>query len=212
MTNKGQTQILVVVVSAITALLVTMLAVALIVPLNLNLNTASASNYLEDRGYTVLSTGEYTTMLLLLENIDRELNHRSHIFPDVSSDIDLTCTFTSGAIDEFGTWAEITDSDAVTLSSIAATHPLHISALQIRTTSEADVLYVIEMGYGPDAGSITIIDVHEFGSGTKQINSDEQVRFRAPVFPTGQKLYYRMKTENNLNATASITLRYHYDE
>jgi len=139
-----------------------------------------------------------------------EAAHRSYIFPDMSSDIDLTCTFTSGAIDEFGAWAEITDSGATTLSSIAAAHALHISALRIRSTSDANLLYVIEMGYGPDAGSVTILDVHEFGSGTKKIDSDEQVRFRAPVFPQGQKVYYRMKTEDTLNATANIELRYHY--
>ncbi|GAH88841.1 unnamed protein product, partial [marine sediment metagenome] len=37
--------------------------------------------------------------------IYHELVHRSYLFPDLSSDIDLTCTFTSGAIDEFDDWA-----------------------------------------------------------------------------------------------------------
>jgi len=55
-------------------------------------------------------------------------SHRSYIFPDMSSDIDLTCTFTSGEIDEFGAWAEITDSGATTLSSIAAAHSLPLQS------------------------------------------------------------------------------------
>jgi len=139
-----------------------------------------------------------------------ELAHRSYIFPDLSSNIDLTCTFTSGEIDTFGTWAEITDSGATTMTSIAASHALRVSALRIRTSSVADVLYVIEMGYGPDTDNVTIVDVHEFGSGTKKIDSDEQVRFRAPEFTQGQKVYYRMKTEDNANATVTIGLRYHY--
>lgn len=146
----------------------------------------------------------------ILDYLFFEAEHRSYLFPDLSSDIDLTCTFTSGAIDEFGAWAEVTDSGATTLSSIAAAHALHISALRIRSTSRADKLYVIELGYGPDAASVTILDAHEFGSGTKHIDSDEQMRFRAPQFPQGQKVYYRMKTEDTLNATANIELRYHY--
>jgi len=146
----------------------------------------------------------------LLDYLLIEASHRSYIFPDLSSDIDLTCTFTSGAIDSFGVWAEIVDSGATTLSSIAAAHALHISALRIRSTNTLNKLYVIEIGYGPDAGSVTILDPHEFGSGDKKIDSDEQVRFRPPVIPQGQKVYARMKTEDTLNATANIELRYHY--
>jgi len=145
-----------------------------------------------------------------LNELHEEEHHRSYIFPDMSSDIDLTCTFTSGAIDTFGAWAEITDSGVTTLGSIAATHPLHITALRIRTTSDADLLYVIEIGYGANAGAVTVLDPHEFGSGTKKIDSDEQVRFRPPVIPMGEKVWYRMKTENTLNATATVEMRYHF--
>ena len=148
---------------------------------------------------------------VILDHLITESQHRSYLFPDMSSNIDLTCTFTSGAIDSFGAWAEITDSGATTLSSIAAVHALHVTALRIRSTDTADKLHVIEIGYGPDAGSVTVIDPHEFGSGTKHIDSDEQVRFRPPAIPQGQKAYYRMKTEDTLNATANIELRYHYD-
>ena len=146
----------------------------------------------------------------ILDDLFTEASHRSYIFPDLSSNIDLTFTFTSGAIDEFGAWAEITDG-ATTLGSIAAAHALHISALRIRSTSAADLLFVIEIGYGPNAGAVTIIDPHEFGSGTRKIDSDEQARFRPPAIPLGQKVWYHMKTENTLNATANIELRYHYD-
>jgi len=150
-----------------------------------------------------------TPVLIDNKEIYLELSHESFLFPDLSSDIDLTCTLTSGAIDEFGTWAEITDSGATTLGSIAAVSAIHITGLQIRTTSEADVLYVIEIGYGATAGAVTKTDVHDFGSGTKQIDSDEQRRFRPLVIAKGQKVWYRMKTENTLNATATIVLRYH---
>jgi len=139
-----------------------------------------------------------------------EAHHRSYLYPDLSSNIDLTCTFTSGAIDTFGTWAEITDSGATTMTSIVAANAIYISALRIRTMSETDVLYVIEIGYGAAVESVTVIDAHEFGSGNKKIDSDEQVRFRPPAIPKGQKVYYRMKTEDTLNATTTVEFRYHY--
>ena len=135
--------------------------------------------------------------------------HRSYIFPDLSSDIDLTCTITSGAIDTFGVWAEITDG-VTTLSTAAAAHDIHISAVKVRTTSAADKLYVLEFGYGPDADNVTVIDPHQFGSGTRQVASDEQIRFRPPHIPQGSKAWARMKTEDTLNATATIELRYHH--
>jgi len=146
-----------------------------------------------------------------IDDIYTELNHRSYLFPDLSSNIDLTCTFTSGAIDSFGTWAEVTDSGATTLGSVFDATGGHISALAIRSTNTADVLYVIELGYGPTYDAVTIWDVHEFGSGTKFIGPDAQLRFRPPNVPAGQKVWYRMKTENTLNASATIVLRYHFD-
>lgn len=146
----------------------------------------------------------------ILAVIREEFHHRSYLFPDLSSDIDLTCTLTSGEIDSFGAWAEITDSGANTLTTIVASYAIYISALRIRTASETDVLYVIEIGYGPDVDNVTVIDPHEFGSGTKHIDSDELVGFRPPALPKGQNVYYRMKTENTKNATVTIELRYHY--
>lgn len=147
----------------------------------------------------------------LVDNKDiyLELSHESFLFPDLSSNIDLTCTLTSGAIDEFGAWAEITDSGATTLGSVAAATAIHITGLQVRTTSVADLLYVIEIGYGATAGAVTKTDAHDFGSGTKQIDDDVQRRFRPLEIPKGQKVWYRMKTENTLNATATVVLRYH---
>lgn len=140
-----------------------------------------------------------------------ELSHRSHLFPDLASDIDLTCVVTAGTSKAFGAWAELTDGSANKLSTVAESYDVHISALRIRATSVADKLYAIEIGYGPDAANVTIIDPHDFGSGTKKIDSDEQVRFRPPAIPKGQKVYGRLKCETD-GATATIVLRYHYEE
>jgi len=134
------------------------------------------------------------------------LAHRSYVFPD---DISKTVTLTAGADDnEFGSWAEIADNLGVKFSD-KGTAPLHISGLKIRSESVANKLYQIELGYGESADDVTVWDVHEFGSGTKKIEGDEQVRFRPPLIPTGSKLYYRAKCETG-GATAAVVFRYHY--
>ena len=142
----------------------------------------------------------------LVEEIWLEAHHRSYLFPD---DIAKTVTLTAGApAFAWSAWTEIADNLAVTFSSLA-TSPLAVSALKIRNTSAADKLYQIEIGYGPNAGAVTVIDPHEFGSGTKHVEGDEQVRFRPPVIPAGQNIYARMKSETG-GATANVVFRYHY--
>lgn len=143
--------------------------------------------------------------------LEFEFSHRSYLFPDLASNIDLTCALTAGAGKAFGDWAELTDSGANTLSTIAESYDLHISAVRIRATDETNVLYVIEIGYGPDAAHVTIVGPHDFGAGDKKIDSDEQVRIRPPTIPKGQKIYGRLKCETD-GAIATIVVRYHYKE
>lgn len=133
------------------------------------------------------------------------LHHRSCIFPD---DISKTATFTAGVgAGDYGAWAEIADNLGVKLSDLV-TAKIHISGLKLRSESAADKLYQIELGYGESADAVTVWDIHEFGSGTKKIEGDEQVRFRPPIIPAGSKLYYRMKCETG-GATCTVSLRYH---
>lgn len=143
------------------------------------------------------------------KDIYLELSHRSHIFPDKSADIDRVCTFMSGKKNEFGAWAEVVDSNFNLLSEITANGAIHVSALQVRSTSAAGLLHVIEIGYGEAADSVTVLNPHVFVSETKRKDSNEQVRFRSLRVPKGQKVFYRMKTENTKNATAVVELRYH---
>lgn len=143
---------------------------------------------------------------LLVEDIWVCMHHRSYIYPD---DIDKTVTFTAGVGDgDFGAWAELADNLGAKLSDLT-TADLAISALKIRSESVEDKLYLIELGHGESAGAVTVVDPHEFGSGTKKIEGDEQVRFRPPSIPAGSKVYYRMKCETG-GATCAITIRYHY--
>ena len=145
-----------------------------------------------------------------ISGLELEFSHLSRLFPDLATDISLTCMLTAGTSEAFGAWAELTDGTNL-LSTVAADYALHVSAVRIRATSVADKLYVIEIGYGPDAANVTTISPHDFGSGTVLIDSDEQVRIRGPAIPKGQKVYGHLKCETDA-ATATIVLRYHYEE
>lgn len=140
-----------------------------------------------------------------VEDIWTCLIHRSYVFPD---DISKTVTFTAGVGDgDYGDWAEIADNLGAKLSDLN-TAGMHISGVKVRSESVADKLYQIEFGYGESAEAVTVFDIHEFGSGTKKIEGDEQVRFRAPNIPAGSKIYYHMKCETG-GATCTVSLRYH---
>ncbi|MBA7559838.1 hypothetical protein ES708_01454 [subsurface metagenome] len=142
----------------------------------------------------------------LVEEIWTCMVHRSYIFPD---DIAKTATLTAGVGDgDYGDWAELADNLGAKLSDLT-TADLNISGLKIRSESAADKLYQLELGYGESAAAVTVIDPHEFGSGTKKVEGDEQVRFRPPLIPAGSKVYYRMKCETG-GATCTVTTRYHY--
>ncbi|MBA7571934.1 hypothetical protein ES708_13704 [subsurface metagenome] len=143
-----------------------------------------------------------------VDELKLEASHESRLFPDLTADIDLTCILTAGTGKAFGAWTELEDSSENKLSTIAASSGLHVSALRVRDTDETNVLYVIEIGYGPDAEHVTVIGPHDFGSGDKKIDSDEQVRVRPPSIPKGQKVYGRLKCETD-GAIVTIVVRYH---
>jgi len=141
-----------------------------------------------------------------VEDIWRCSVHRSYIFP---GDITKTVTFTAGdGAGDYGSWAEVADNLGATLSDLT-TSPLHVSGMKIRSETVDDKLYQIVLGYGASSDDVTTWDVHEFGSGTKKIEGDEQVRFRPPIIPAGSKIYYRMKCETG-EAACTVSFRYHY--
>lgn len=63
-----------------------------------------------------------------IDNNYDALHHQTYVFP---GDTDLSCTFTAGqAADTWGTWAEIVDSAANTLSSLFTSNPGHLTVIQ----------------------------------------------------------------------------------
>ena len=130
-----------------------------------------------------------------------ESSHETFVYPAMTV---KTVSFTSGAIDTFGAWAEIVDSGAVTLSSLA-TAEMHISSLVIESTDTADKMYLLEISYGADK---VIISRQRFGSGSKFIEPAQQVRVRSIGIPAGETIYYHLACEA-AGAIITVSIRYH---
>lgn len=162
-------------------------------------NVVPTSLFRETDTYSLYKTFDGDTWVITdwvaAEGIAGIVPYTSLLFPNLSSDIDLTCTLTAGTSKSFGTWAELEDSSANKLSTVAEGYILHISALRVIEMSEPAKLYVLEIGYGPSAGDVTCIDPHDYGH----------------AIPKGEKVYGRVKCETD-GATATIVLWYHYEE
>ena len=130
--------------------------------------------------------------------------HTSIIFP---ADTNLICTFTAlNTANTFSAWAEIVDSMANKLSdAIGSTHG-HISSILVETMSEDSAIYMYEIAYG---AAKTVIVRERFAGVGKFIQANMQNRFWTLPFPTGQLLYYRMKTETAVADTCTVHFRCH---
>ena len=187
----------------------------------------SATEYLEDQHYVVLSHIEYDLIAkeataaaavvnaeaavvnaeaaadAAQETLDVLLTHNEnevYLYPDAAT---KTVTLTAGdGVDTWGAWAEITDSGATTLSSKFAADSGYLREIMTHDYSEVDNIYMIEIAYG--AGK-TIV-------GRSKIRSDWTYvcELRSVVIPAGQTIYYRMQCETG-NATLEADFRYYFD-
>lgn len=139
-----------------------------------------------------------------LSHIHDAVRHVTSIFP---SNTDLTCTFTAHAnAHTWSPWKEIVDSAATKLSAAFATTPGHITSIVIETVSDNAALYMYEIAWGAAKNLITS---GRFAGVGKFQAAHTHDRFWAPHFPTGQLIYYRMKTETVVDDSCTIHLRYH---
>lgn len=140
----------------------------------------------------------------IINFIHDSIAHTTSIFP---ANTNLTCTFTAHAgANTWSTWAEIQDSGATKLSAAFATSHGHITALGIETLSEADTIYMIEIAWG---AAKNVITRGRFAGATKFESPTEHLRVWAPRLPSGQLLYYRMKTATAVADTVTVHFRYH---
>ena len=140
-----------------------------------------------------------------LEQIALELTHLSYIFPENSNE---TVTFTAGNVaNTFGTWAEIVDNNAVSLSSKFTAQEGHLSAILIESADTKDKVYILEIASG---SAKTLVAIHRFVAGDLvKLPTIQQIRIRPSSMPINETVYYRMKCET-ANATCMLSLRYHY--
>lgn len=136
-----------------------------------------------------------------LQDLILEAFHETVVYPEMTV---KTVSFTAGGVNAFGAWAEITDSGAVTLSSLA-TSDMHISSVLIESTDTVDKMYLLEISYG--AGKVNV-HRQRFGSGAKFIAPAQQVRVRAGHILAGKIIYYRMACEA-AGSIATASIRYH---
>lgn len=158
--------------------------------------TAARAAYLDELAAANLPTD--------IDNIDDATQHISFIFP---SSTNLICTFTANATaNTWGTWSEIVDSAATSLSTSFATIAGHITSMVIETLSDDNTIYMFQISYGD---SNTIITEGRFAGGTKFQAPNNQKRFWPNAFLAGETIYYRMITATGVADTCTIHFRCH---
>lgn len=193
--NRGQVPFM----ALIVAVLVTVVALT-IVPLMVVSTIPGCISRLEDRGYVVLASGEYSSLYDISETLLLHNENETFLFPDsVSANVSLTA---GAPADTFGAWAELVDSGAVTLSSKFATKSGYLVEIMLRDYSDANEIYIIEVATANDGTNVV---------GRDKVRSDwTYIRaFRSARIEAGVTLYYRMKAES-AGATVNADFRYYY--
>ena len=183
-------------------------------------SVGAATDYLEGEGYVVFSAAQYALLakeataaaavvnaeaaaVVSQATLDTLLLHNEnevYLYPNAAN---LTVTLTAGdGVATWGTWAEITDSGATTLSSVFAADPGYLIEIMTHDYSAADKIYMIEIAYG--ASKVV--------AGRAKIRSDWTYvqPLRSARIPAGNTIYYRMQCET-ANATLEADFRYYYD-
>ena len=138
-----------------------------------------------------------------IEELEHVLVHASYLWPD---DTNKTCTVTSGGgANTWGTWANLVDSAAATLSSKFASNDGHITGILVEDCSGVDTLYHLEIR---DNSSGETVCRSRFLKGNVRINVGHSPRVLSPHIDAGADLEYRMKDAVG-SQTAEIALRYY---
>lgn len=145
-----------------------------------------------------------SALAVLVDDINDALAHVSYVFP---SNTNLICTLTALATaNTYGTWAEIVDSAATALSDAFSAAAGHVTSFLIENVSQVNTIYMLQLSYG---GARTLISEIRFAGGTKFQSPDNHARFWVPIIPSGETIYYKMKTASAVADTCDVHLRYH---
>jgi len=207
--------------------LIVVILVVSMLPVVSTLNVASATTMLENRGYVVLSSLEYTNLMNLLGSVDTKADAAvaaaeeavvaaqtaadkvdlfntadTFLFP---ADTDYWVLLTAdAAAGSFSTWTEIEDNNSVTLSSLFADDSGYISDIYVyQVSAPADTTHIVEIAYGVSKVSLTRIMFNGDNLNLAQIKSRR--------IPAGETIYYRIMTNTAPTEYVSIGFRYFFE-
>lgn len=181
-------------------------------------SVGAATNYLESRGYVVFTQAQYDAVakeatavaavvnaeaaaLAAQGTLDTLLLHNENEMFLYPTNCTVNVTLTAGiGVDTWGAWAEITDGDAVTLSSKFAADDGYLVEIMTHDYSIADKIYMIEISYG---AAKTVVGRVKVRSDWTYVNA-----LRSVVIPAGETIYYRMQSETS-GASLQADFRYY---
>jgi hypothetical protein len=230
-TGKIEIRLFIFVVVAITLTL----AFAPIIDIGIvNNNVQAATDYLNDRGYVVLSSQEYSTINAKLDAIKNSadvavLNANEAVVEAqnaviaaqiAAAKVDLynsaeifiypeqtnyACTLSANDIaNSFSSWLEITDNSSTTLSSKFVDDNGYLAEILAFEFSVPNVAYILEISYGED--NIVIGRLAFYA----RANAISSVLVKSHIIPKNQKIYYRVMCETG-GASFRAYLRYFYE-
>jgi hypothetical protein len=135
-------------------------------------------------------------------------HHCTNIFPyGKNGDCTRTMTLTApAATNTWGEWAEIVDSEGNSFSDIFAERAGYIAAIVAETVSNKDKVAQFEFAIGDD--KCCLVRFRAIAGDTK-VSTDSGKNLRNPIIPAGQKVYYRMASEQTEMAFTG-QIRYYF--
>ena len=123
------------------------------------------------------------------------------LFP---SSTERTVRLTAGTpLDTFCAWTEIADDTAATLSTLFAVHDGYLREITLYGYSKTEEIYIIELGYGANAGAVTMICPILVRSDWTYV-----LTLFGKKISAGSKIWYRMKAHTAL-AYMNANLKYY---
>jgi len=187
-------------------------------------SVGAATDYLEDRGYVVLSAGEFdliakeATAVAAVTNAEAavvaaqaaaakvDLFNAAEVFlfPDATN---RTITLTAGATNIWSAWTEVVDSAAITLSSKFSASAGYVSDMLFFLPSDAADGYSVELAYGDAKTNLGRVAFWALADG----DIAYVLGIKSRRVPSGETIYYRMQSTGANGATVQARFRYFYE-
>ena len=187
-------------------------------------SVGAATDYLEDRGYVVLSAGEFDLIAKEATAVAAAANAEAAVvaaqaaaakvdlfnaaevflFPDATN---RTITLTAGATNVWSDWTEVVDSAAITLSSKFSASAGYVSDMLFFLPSDAADGYSVELAYGDAKTNLGRVAFWALADG----DIAYVLGIKSRRVPSGETIYYRMQSTGANGATVQARFRYFYE-